>query len=130
MVASLTWVAYLIQEDLAIAASFAHFLRKSNDAFEEWNDRKTELHNSKQSTRKREHRTSLFVARRIQRSESLEDLEDLEAGFDPSDVEEIARRIDVKGSSKIILGTKEIELTEVEPQIAKKDDGTIDLSSF
>lgn len=132
MLLSLTWMAHLIQEDLAIAASFAHFLKRSNDAFVEWHTRKEQMGLINQShATNREQRTSIFIAGRILRSDSTASLEDMEkGGLDPNNIDEIARQVETARSSKTALGTREIEMVEVEPQAAKKEDGTIDLSSF
>lgn len=129
MLLSLTWAAHLTQEDLAIAASFADFLHRSNDAFAEWaskRDKMAEINQSERTAGSRGgavHRTSIFVARRILRTDSISSLDDVERGG----VEAVARAVDNASSSRG-GATREIEM--VEPQASPKADGTVDLSSF
>ena len=125
MLLSLIWAVYLAQEDLAIAASFADFLHRSNDAFFEWASKRDAIASMNQSERTdgargAVHRTSIFVARRILRTDSINSLEDVEKG-----IEAMAGEPENASGG---IGVREIEM--VEPQASTKADGTVDLSSF
>jgi hypothetical protein len=123
MLLSLTSLTYLVQEELVIAASYADFLHRSNDAFDEWASKKQHLADINKAAaeganvpRPPMRRTSAYVARRILRSGSVDGSD---GGID----------LEAPTGSAISLDAR-LELEMVLPQASPKADGTVDLSSF